>query len=852
MNGDRYEALYRLFEQATSIERQHLRTFLEEVSQRSPEIYPDLVALLDGADADDGPIPRDITGHDEGFSFPEPVMPDEIGPYKILEFLGRGGMGLVYKAQQETPSRDVAIKVLIPSVFRLSEATLARFRLEIELLGRLQHPNIAQVFDGGTANFGHGPQPYFVMEYLAGPTILEHMQHGSMSLRGRLKLFQQVCDAAHHAHQRGIIHRDIKPRNIQVDSSGIPKLLDFGIAISSETRGRAPENEPTAPIGTPAFMSPEQVAGESKDVDIRTDVYALGVLLHVCLTGRAPAESLRLGQGAWKVGTDAAGDPEVGELQADVVSIIRRCTEEKREYRYPSVSELMSDIERFLTHRPVLAHSGNWVYYLKKTARRHRGVFWGATIGVLALATGLLAALLFAHRAAEARDQALAVSAVRQLQEQVERAESLWPARPSLAPEIESWISQSEKLIESRPLYEEYLQSIRGRGARDENGWSFSDYEMGWLHDSIQQLVSDLARFSDPENGLLAQARQRLHVAVTIQGETVDRFKAEWKHACDDIAADPVYQGLRIAPQIGLIPLRKDPESGLWEFWHWESGARVTIAGFTRKWDVREDSGLVMVLVPGGTFWMGAQRKDPLGDNFDLVANSNELPAHRVRVEPFLLSKYEMTQAQWKLLTGEEPSYFRPGVGVGGVGASLAHPIESVTWLECMRVLIRFGLTLPTEAQWEYAARAGTATPWWFGSSPSGIDKVANTGDAALRRVFYDGDVSLNDGFPFHAPVGEFAANPFGFHDILGNVFEWAQDPYFAYAPEDSPADDGRTSDTYQRYRIIRGGSYRSDAQSCRASNRSVRLPNASEDYVGVRPAMMLQPPPAADLNRRR
>ena len=196
-----------------------------------------------------------VVGRSEARSSDPPWTPKTFGHYRIVRVLGEGGMGTVYEAEQEQPRRRVALKVIRPGL--ASTELLRRFEIEAQALGRLQHPGIAQIYEAGTAQTAFGEQPYFAMEYIAGPTLLEYTTAKDLNTRQRMKLIALICEAVHHAHQRGIIHRDLKPRNILVTESGQPKILDFGVARVTDSDAKATRQTDLGQlIGTLAYMSP--------------------------------------------------------------------------------------------------------------------------------------------------------------------------------------------------------------------------------------------------------------------------------------------------------------------------------------------------------------------------------------------------------------------------------------------------------------------------------------------------------------------------------------------------------------------------------------------------------------------
>ncbi|MCZ6835862.1 MAG: serine/threonine-protein kinase, partial [Planctomycetota bacterium] len=216
-------------------------------------------------------------------------LPDRIGKYRIKRIIASGGMGTVYEAVQDQPRRHVALKVMKKGI--TSRSALRRFEFESQLLARLRHPNVAQVYEAGTHDDGQGGVPFFAMEYVPGAKpISNYVEEKKLGTRERLDLFAKVCDAVHHGHQKGIIHRDLKPGNILVDSTGEPKIIDFGVARStdSDLAVTTLQTNVNEIIGTLQYMSPEQCEGDPTDLDTRSDVYALGIVLYEMLTGSLP------------------------------------------------------------------------------------------------------------------------------------------------------------------------------------------------------------------------------------------------------------------------------------------------------------------------------------------------------------------------------------------------------------------------------------------------------------------------------------------------------------------------------------------------------------------------------------
>jgi tetratricopeptide (TPR) repeat protein len=333
------------------------------------------------------------------------------GRYRILQTVGEGGMGVVYRAEQQHPARVVALKVIKPG--RLSDGLLRRFEHEVEVLGRLQHPGIAQIFDAGTVQTEHGPQPFFAMELIDGQPIDQHLTHRKPHLRDRLELLLRICDAVHHAHQRGVIHRDLKPANILVTSDGQPKVLDFGVARATDsdlTVAQTMETEPGQLVGTLQYMSPEQAIGDLRQLDIRSDVYALGVIAYEMLAERLPYE---LKDRALPDAVQVIRDQEPqrlssvnGNLRGDLETIVGKALQKEKERRYSSVAEFASDVRRYLNYEPISARPPSTWYQLSRFARRNKALVGGVAATFVVLVAGVIVST--AGFVGEARQRAIA------------------------------------------------------------------------------------------------------------------------------------------------------------------------------------------------------------------------------------------------------------------------------------------------------------------------------------------------------------------------------------------------------------------------------------------------------------
>src|SRR6516225_2885580 len=362
-------------------------------------------------------------GAPEAPALPQMEKPgDRIGRYKLLQKIGEGGMGVVYMAEQEEPvRRRVALKII--KLGMDTKLVVARFEAERQALALMDHPNIARVLDGGATETG---RPYFVMELVQGVPITEFCDKNQLSVEQRLKLFIPVCQAIQSAHQKGLIHRDLKPTNILVtlnpDGSGFPKVIDFGVAKATDQKltEKTLFTAHGMMVGTPAYMSPEQAEMSRLDVDTRADIYSLGALLYELLTGSPPFPEQRLRSAGYNemqrmileerpmkpstrlstlqgeqrsivARNRGASEVSLGRpFPGDLDWIVMKCLEKDRARRYETVNGLARDIERHLKNEPVVARPPSRLYEFQKTVRRHWVGFAAVAAVLAALAIGVV------------------------------------------------------------------------------------------------------------------------------------------------------------------------------------------------------------------------------------------------------------------------------------------------------------------------------------------------------------------------------------------------------------------------------------------------------------------------------
>jgi eukaryotic-like serine/threonine-protein kinase len=522
---------------------------------------------------------------------------DKIGRYKLLQQIGEGGCGVVYMAEQEEPvRRRVALKVI--KLGMDTKSVIARFEAERQALALMDHPNIARVFDAGATDTG---RPFFVMELVRGIKITDYCDQNHLSTAERLKLFAQVCQAIQHAHQKGIIHRDIKPSNILVTISepgapGTPKVIDFGIAKATTDQPLTDKTVFTAFeqfIGTPAYMSPEQAMMTSLDVDTRTDIYALGVLLYELLTGRTPFDSSALmaegldamrriireqepARPSTRLSTMAAADlttvarhrqsepARLGTLlRGDLDWIVMKALEKDRTRRYDTASSLAWDIQRHMSNEPVSACPPSAAYRFRKFARRNKLP--------LAVASALVVAILFAviglaisNRLITREKDEKAAALTRAVQEKGRADMNLTKAREAVKefllkagehPLLQTGDFQPlrKELMETAiPFYEEFVrQEQHDAGLEFERGRAYDD--LGFLREGIGELHQAAADFEQAQavfRGLAARFPDKASYRVRL-AESLNSRGAVLKDLTQfDAAEKELLQALKLIEQL--------------------------------------------------------------------------------------------------------------------------------------------------------------------------------------------------------------------------------------------------------------------------------------------------------------
>ncbi|MBK7878589.1 MAG: SUMF1/EgtB/PvdO family nonheme iron enzyme [Planctomycetes bacterium] len=597
----------------------------------------------------------------------------------------------------------------------------------------------------------------------------------------------------------------------------------------------------------------------------------------------------------------------VAGVPRELATIVRKATDKDPALRYESAQALADDLQAFLERRPISAVPPTPLYVLRKWLDRNRKLAASYALLVVVVLAGSWVSVreVRARLRVEAdRERARVAEDVRTCVELRAEAEALWPAVLETAPRMRAWLERARVLAERGPVFVEREAALRSRATADPVSESdpdspqtrtirelaarttelraalaarpeaaaaefealaaqdaalarlraelqanprlrFEDDRDRVEHERLVELIAALRGLSGPAEatGSIANITQRLERIQRAPPRDTRAEEEAWalaRAALQDRARTPLYEGLLLRTQTGLLPLGSDPRSGLWEFAVLGTGvvpSRSTGGELQRE----PDAAIVLVLLPGARFTMGedASLDELPKEEAERIRRANRAWPHLVALDPYFIAKHELTQAQWSALTGKNPSTYGPGRG----GAD-DHPVESVTWDEAVAALSRVGLVLPTEAQWEYAARAGKATAWWTGDSIHELGRAGNIADAALWRAHPDRTIdherSVDDGQSIPCSVGSFDPNAFGLHDTVGNVSEWCRDAHASYS-EPVRAEDGERLGGDAGLRALRGGGWDGGPDYARSTQRVFNAPSARLQFVGVRPARALE-----------
>ncbi len=837
-----------------------------------------------------------------------------LGRIVVEEEIACGGMGAILRVRDAVLRRTLAMKVIrgqkgasstgeVPGV---APELVDRFLAEAEVTGRLEHPGVVPVHELGVDAEG---RLYFTMPLVGGRTFAEvirlvHDPESSWTRTRALLVLQKVCETMSYAHDAGFIHRDLKPANVMVGEYGEVYVMDWGLArergAPSEDEGKGESPDRTRPIdddsafvtregailGTPFYMPPEQARGER--VDAASDIHAVGAMLYHLLAGDAPYSVPGKSPSSEQVLADLRRGPpapigtRASDLAPELAAICEKAMAREAEDRYADMADFARDLQAFLEGRVVRAHrTGAWIE-LRKWVGRNRAV---ATATAAALIVVLLGA--FGVAAAERRSADLSRSFLIFYLEQEESA--LWPAVPEKVPAMETWLADAEDM-----------------GSRIETAIAGLTGDPRVLEARREGMRDALARIHELEEDV----RRRIEFARTVEERSITSAGAReaWTEAIAAVDASEFYQRcgpFHLEPQLGLLPLGENPATGLWEFWQVGTGSppeedpdwnpdwvsfgspgtpnrfRIVESPDEATSVPTEGSALVFVLLPPANgFLVGSQKDDPAGPNFEPRLAGQELVfrPYPVDIEPFFVSKYEFTQGQWQRIFGSNPSVLSPSFhGYGDRSENpigWTHPVNYTDGVPTVELLARIRLRLPTEEEWEYAARADTHTTYWFGDDPDNLEGVANVwggkGDVAATYVTpAQGGIrarpaNFDDHYLSSHPVGVFRASPFGLHDIYGNIRETcltrtagierpgASGSRFEFPVSLSDADDQRK--TWERIEeaqarlprplmAIRGGGFSTPPDFATSGLAEFRFLFQRLEALGVRPVRPLDPP---------
>jgi len=435
------------------------------------------------------------------------ALPPQIGPFRIIRLIGHGGMGAVYEAEQVNPRRPVALKVIKSGY--VSSQLLKRFEQEAHILGRLQYSGIAQIYQAGVADAGHGLQPYFAMELVDGLSLTRYALHHGLGTRQRMELLSRIADAVQHAHAKGVIHRDLKPGNILVTADGQPKVLDFGVAraTDSDLQVTTLQTDIGQIVGTLPYMSPEQVTGDPNELDTRSDVYALGVILYELLVDRLPhdvnrratLEAIRVIREQEPTRLSSINRT----LRGDVETIVGKAMEKDKTRRYQTASALADDIRRYLADEPIAARPPSTTYQIHKFAQRNKALVGGLLAVVLALTGGIIAASWQALRARRA--EAVARLEAERARTQAAKAEQVAAFSQSILSGVDPTIARGKDT--------QLLHDILDRAAERIDAELANQPEVAAaIHLTIGKSYRNISEFGPAETHL--RAAEKSHTAL--------------------------------------------------------------------------------------------------------------------------------------------------------------------------------------------------------------------------------------------------------------------------------------------------------------------------------------------------
>ena len=752
MNQEEWQRVGKVLDDLLDLPDEQREQAIQKLRQDNPTLCDEVESLLENRQltARLQAPPADLLATAVGVAGEEPApkLP-EIAGYEVLELLARGGMGVVYRARHRTLGHEVALKMILSGEHAGPEER-ARFLLEAAAVAKMRHPGIVHIHDFGE----HGGNPYFSLEFLAGGSLAQRLRSaGRLPQREAAALLEKLARAVQHAHENGIVHRDLKPANVLLTVDGEPKIADFGLA--KELNSQDGLSRTGNVLGTPDYMAPEQAAGNIRAIGPGTDVYSLGAILYLCLSGQVPFHgtttfetlSLVLEQEPTPLRRLVPG------ISHDLENICLRCLEKEPGRRYPSAADLAADLGRFLRGEPVAARPVGALGRSWRWCHRNPAVATLLTLVVVALTAGTVVSTYFALDASHK-----AVQAKQRETEARKEADKAAKARDFLV----SILRISERdVLAGNITARQILSQAEERVPRE-----FADQPelRAELQAAIEDVQRNLLRTIPAAMILEATGSVQLHSS---RG-TTQRPTPQMLLYPDDrltLGADAEVQ------LVYLSDLHKERLRPAREITIGRKGCVPPDAVRQRDDDVL----MTFVHLPKGTFYMGWDGKNK-GKKTEITAD-------------FEIAVHAVTQGQWQAIMGNNPSWFsRQGSGAGLLkGLSdeelKLFPVENVSWENAQEFIQKlnekegasgYRYRLPTPAEWEYACRGG-ATSEEECSYHFYFDKPAN--DLSSEQANFDGTRPYGNApkgkyLERTTRIGAYPPNKLGLCDMHGNVWQ--------------------------------------------------------------------------------
>jgi len=758
-------------------------------------------------------------------------LPLRFGRYQVEKLLGKGAMGAVYLARDTQLDRLVALKIpKLSASAKGSEKLLKRLKTEAMAAAQIDHPSVCPVFDSGDID----GIPFIAMQYVEGETLKDHLKNQAKTPQEAVALISQLAEGLAEAHSRKIYHRDLKPENIKLNRRGVPVIMDFGLAkLAATLTADAGATQKGSILGSPAYMSPEQASGKVEEIDHRSDIYALGVMLYEMLTGTWPFS----GSAIQVMGQKSVLEPPSPltvkpELNPQLAAVCQKLIARKREDRYQTAQEVLAALA-LIDFGGALPAAGTQppfgsstdagiTDFLKEIAvgspkavapkkapaplfgkdksgknKKKHLLIGGGILGVLALLAGLVISF-------RTKEGTLVVT--------VNEPDA----------EVEVLNEAGEVEIKRKGDKGPITISVdpgKHRLKVQKDGFEFFSKDFEITSRGTRSITAKLVPLEDKP-------------PVTARG---------W-HGWPADAPPPAI------PPFDAERAKKHQDD-------WAAYLKVPV-------EYTNSIGMKFILIPPGEFTMGSTPAEieeilkaaPSNDIHWQECNKSEGPRHTVILtQPVYLGIHEVIQADYEKVLGKNPSHFAPtGAGKGAVPGrdTTGHPVEMVSWNDAAEFCAKLsqqeqlkpfyfrdgetvtplegtGYRLPREAEWEFACRAGTTTKYWIGE----------TADKLLRTDW----CGANSGGRTHA-AGELSANPFGLFDVHGNVCEWVQDcwgpTYYAEFTE-TPAIDPVGPSFAGALRVGRGNGWGALASGCRSANRCANSPAFRNPGIGFRVSLI-------------